>query len=194
MKKMLAIALILLATAITSTSRVQSAQSAEPQQVMPAYDKNRGLILPADYRRWILAGTSLGLSYTENAAPHPMFHETLIEPTAYQHFVSTGEFREGTMLVLILHAVEEGAVPSRHGQYAAAIHGVEMAVKDHSRVPEGWAYYGFGDAPRAGASTAQPNPAASCHSCHAKNAARDNVFLQFYSLLSSAAPPPPRTR
>ena len=105
-----------------------------------------------------------------------MFHETLIEPTAYQHFVSTGEFREGTMLVLILHAVEEGALPSRHGQHAAAVHGVEMAVKDHSRVPEGWAYYGFGDAPRAGVSTAQPNPEASCHSCHAKNAARDNVL------------------
>ena len=191
MKKTLAVALILLVTAITAASRAQSAQ---PTPVIPGYDKQRALILPADYRRWILAGTSLGLSYAEGAAAHPMFHETLIEPTAYQHFVSTGEFREGTMLVLILHAVEEGALPSRHGQYAAAVHGVEMAVKDHSRVPEGWAYYGFGDAPRAGVSTAQPNPAASCHSCHAKNAARDNVFLQFYSLLSAAAPPAPRTR
>jgi hypothetical protein len=194
MKKTLAIALILLVTAIGVASRAQSAQPAAPTLVIPGYDNQRALILPADYRRWILAGTSLGLSYAEGAAAHPMFHETLIEPTAYQHFVSTGEFREGTMLVLILHAVEEGALPSRHGQYAAAVHGVEMAVKDHSRVPEGWAYYGFGDAPRAGSSTAQPNPAASCHSCHAKNAARDNVFLQFYSLLSAAAPPAPRTR
>jgi hypothetical protein len=194
MKKTLAIALILLVTAITAASRAQSAQSTAQTPVMPAYDKNRGLILPADYRRWVLAGTSLGLSYAEGAAAHAMFHETLIESTAYQHFASTGEFREGTMLVLILHAVEEGALPSRHGQYAAAVHGVEMAVKDHSRVPEGWAYYGFGDAPRAGASTAQPNPAASCFSCHSKNAARDNVFLQFYSLLSAAAPPAPRTR
>ena len=193
MKKTPAIALILLVTAIIA-SRAQSAQPAAPTPVIPGYDKQRALILPADYRRWILAGTSLGLSYAEGAVAHPMFHETLIEPTAYQHFVSTGEFREGTMLVLIVHAVEEGALPSRHGQYAAAVHGVEMAVKDHSRVPEGWAYYGFGDAPRAGASTAQPNPAASCHSCHAKNAARDNVFLQFYSLLSAAAPPAPRTR
>ena len=83
MKKMLAIALILLATAITSTSPAQSAQSAASPQVIPAYDKSRGLILPADYRHWILAGASLGLSYTESAAPHPMFHETLIEPTAY---------------------------------------------------------------------------------------------------------------
>ena len=85
-------------------------------------------------------------------------------------------------------------MPSRHGQYAAAVHGVEMAVKDRARVPEGWAYYGFGDAPKAGTATAQPNPAASCYSCHSKNAARDNVFLQFYSLLSAAAPPAARTR
>ena len=31
-----------------------------------------------------------------------MFNTTLIEPTAYKHFVDTGEFREGTMLVLLL--------------------------------------------------------------------------------------------
>ena len=80
MKKTLAVALILLVTAITAASRAQSAQ---PTPVIPGYDKQRALILPADYRRWILAGTSLGLSYAEGAAAHPMFHETLIEPTAY---------------------------------------------------------------------------------------------------------------
>jgi len=101
------------------------------------------------------------------------------------------------MLVLIVHGVEEGSVPSRHGQYAAAVHGVEMAVKDRTRavkdrtrMPEGWAYYAFGDAPRAGAATAQPNTSGGCYACHSKNAARDNVFTQFYSLLSAAAPPP----
>ena len=179
------IAAILLVTAIGAKSL---AQSPVPAPVMPRYDKDRALVLPADYRRWILAGTSLGLSYAEGAAQHPTFHETLIEPTAYQHFVNTGEFREGTMLVLIVHGVEEGAVPARHGQYAAAVHGVEMAVKDRGRVPEGWAYYAFGDTPRAGSSAAQPNTSGSCYACHSKNAARDNVFLQFYSLLSAAAP------
>jgi hypothetical protein len=188
MGKMLTVASIVLVAAIAAAAR---AQSPSPAPVEPRYDGQRALILPAGYQRWILAGTSLGLSYTEGAAPHPMFHETLIEPTAYQHFVETGEFREGTMLVLIVHGVADGAVPSRHGQYAAEVHGVEMAVKDRARVPEGWAYYAFGDAPRAGMSTAQPNPASGCYSCHSKNAARDNVFLQFYSLLSAAAPAPP---
>ncbi|HEY3161603.1 MAG TPA: cytochrome P460 family protein [Vicinamibacterales bacterium] len=192
MMRIITIAAVVLVTAVVGASRAQSPASTP---VMPRYDKDRALVLPAEYRRWILAGTSLGLSYAEGAAPaHPTFHETLIEPTAYQHFVETGEFREGTMLVLIVHGAEEGAVPSRHGQYAAAIHGVEMAVKDHARLPEGWAYYAFGDAPRAGASTAQPNSSGSCYACHSKNAARDNVFLQFYSLLAAAAPPATRAR
>lgn len=182
---------VVLVTAIGASSWAQS--SAGPP-VMPRYDNARALILPAEYRRWILAGTSLGLSYAEGAPANPTFHETLIEPTAYQHFMDTGEFREGTMLVLIVHGVEEGSVPSRHGQYAAAVRGVEMAVKDRARMPEGWAYYAFGDAPRAGVSTAQPNSSGSCYACHSKNAARDNVFMQFYSLLSAVAPPVPRTR
>jgi len=190
MRKITVLAALVLVAAVVAQSRAQTPPAAP---VMPRYDKDRALILPADYRRWILAGTSLGLSYAEDAPAHPMFHETLIEPSAYQHFIETGEFREGTMLVLIVHGVEEGSVPSRHGQYAAAVHGVEMAVKDRARMPEGWAYYAFGDAPRAGAATAQPNTSGSCYACHSKNAARDNVFLQFYSSLSAAAPAP-RTR
>jgi hypothetical protein len=92
------------------------------------------------------------------------------------------------MLALIVHEPQDAAAPSKHGQYAAAVQAVEMSVKDRARVPEGWAYYGFGQTPRPGAATAQPNPTGSCYRCHAANAARDNVFLQFYSLLSAAAP------
>jgi len=184
-KSLLGAAALLLVIASVATT---GAQSAQPAPAMPQYDMERALILPADYRRWILAGSSLGLSYAEGAPTHPTFHETLIEPTAYEYFVRTGQFREGTMLALIVHEPEEAAAPSKHGQYAAAVQAVEMAVKDKTRVTEGWAYYGFGQLPRAGAATAQPNPANSCYSCHVKNAARDNVFMQFYSLLSAAAP------
>jgi hypothetical protein len=185
MAKSLMIAAAVLVTAVAATA---VAQSAKPAPVMPKYDKDRALILPADYRQWILAGSSLGLSYAEGAPAHPTFHETLIEPTAYQYFVETGQFREGTMLALIVHEPQDAAAPSKHGQYAAAVQAVEMSVKDRARVPEGWAYYGFGQTPRPGAATAQPNPTGSCYRCHAANAARDNVFLQFYSLLAAAAP------
>jgi hypothetical protein len=41
---------------------------------MPQYDSDRNLLLPADYRQWVLVGTSLGLSYAEGAQGHEMFH------------------------------------------------------------------------------------------------------------------------
>lgn len=163
-------------------------QSPAPAPVVPTYNAQRALILPADYRQWILAGTSLGLSYADGAPAHPTFHETLIEPTAYQYFARTGQFRDGTMLALIVHEPQDAAAPSKHGQYAAAVQAVEMAVKDSARVSEGWAYYGFGRSPQPGAATAMPNATTSCYNCHSVNAARDNVFLQFYSLLTAAAP------
>jgi hypothetical protein len=116
-----------------------------------------------------------------------MFHETLMEPTAYRHFAKTGEFRDGSMFVLMLHGVERGVLPGRRGQFAGELHGVEMAVKDKGRTPEGWAYYGFGGMGGATSKTAQPAKAGSCYNCHKQHAARDNVFLQFYPLLAQAA-------
>jgi hypothetical protein len=79
-----------------------------------------------------------------------MFNTTLIEPTAYKHFIETGEFREATMLVLLLQGQGTNALPARRGQFATDVHGVEMAVKDSSRVPEGWAYYAFGGSMMSG--------------------------------------------
>jgi hypothetical protein len=157
--------------------------------VMPQYDADRNLKLPADYRQWILVGSSLGLSYSEGGqAGHQMFNTTLMEPTAYRHFVETGQFREGTMLALILQGIGTNALPARQGQFATDVHVVEMAVKDSARVPEGWAYYGFGG-PMAGGymTTAAPQARTSCYDCHVKHAARDNVFMQFYGLLNEAA-------
>ena len=43
-------------------------------------------------------GQSLGLSYSEGQGGHQMFNTTLMEPSAYRHFIETGEFRDGTML------------------------------------------------------------------------------------------------
>lgn len=155
--------------------------------VMPEYDKARALKLPADYRQWVFVGSSLGLSYTEGGdAGHEMFHETLMEPTAYAEFVRTGTFREGTMLVLMVHGAGESVLPGRRGRFAADVHGVEMAVKDRSRVPEGWAYYNFGGMGGL-RDTAQPMPQKACYDCHKPHAALDNVFLQFYPLLVEAA-------
>jgi hypothetical protein len=161
----------------------------QPPTVMPQYDKDRALQLPANYLEWVFVGSSLGLSYSDSAGSHEMFNETLMEPTAYRHFVKTGEFREGTQFVLILHGAERAVLPGRRGQFAGDVHGVEMAVKDKDRTPEGWAYYGFGGMGGALEKTSQPEPGGqgSCVACHKAHAARDNVFLQFYPLLAKTA-------
>jgi hypothetical protein len=161
------------------------AADAPDTPVMPQYDKDRALLLPERYREWVFAGSSLGLSYDTAAGDHEMFNHVLIEPTAYRHFVKTGEFREGTMLVLLLQGTDSGVLPGRKGRFAGDIHGVEMAVKDRTRTPEGWAYYGFGGMGGAPAKSAQP--ASGCVNCHKQHGARDNVFLQFYPLLAQAA-------
>ena len=187
----LAVFAFVIALASSNFANAQQRQATVPSpEAMPQYDANRSLILPADYRRWILVGSSLGLSYSESGqGSHQMFNTTLMEPGAYRHFVETGTFREGTMLALIGQGIGTNATPARQGQFATDVHMVEMAVKDSKRVPEGWAYYGFGG-PMAGGyrTSAAPQPKANCYDCHAKHAARDNVFMQFYGLLNEAMP------
>src|SRR5688572_5017538 len=104
--------------AIRGAAIEQSATAAAPAapsgRLMPQYDKDRNLMLPAGYRQWVLAGSSLGLSYSEGGAQGAgmqMFNTTLIEPSAYRHFVETGEFRDGTMLVLLLQGMGTNALP-----------------------------------------------------------------------------------
>jgi len=172
------------AAALTNGAAFQTTPTRN--QVGPRYASDGALQLPADYRQWVFVGSSLGLSYSQGQAGMEMFHETLMEPSAYKQFVDTGTFREGTMLALILHGTGESVLPARRGKFAADVHGVEMAVKDSSHRPEGWAYYNFGGM-NGLRPTATPMPKESCYACHAEHAKRDNVFLQFYPLLAEAA-------
>ena len=172
-----------------AAQRTQSTQSARAAEaVMPRYDSSGALILPEDYAKWIFVGAGLGIDYNEAppAPTHEMFSHTLMEPTAYQSFVQTGTFREGTMFALVLQGKGDKVLPARRGTYANEVHGVEIAVKDHTHAAEGWSYYGFGGM-GAIRKTASAQPKSACVSCHAEHAARDHVFLQFYPLLADAA-------
>jgi hypothetical protein len=176
------------ASATHGSAVPQRPQTAGSAGVTPRYDGSRNLVLPEGYRQWVLVGTSLGLSYADGGGGHQMFHATLMEPTAYRHFVETGEFRDGTMFALLLQGIGANVLPARQGQFATDVHAVEMAVKDASRVPEGWAYYDFGGSMSGGAQpSAAPQPKNRCYDCHLEHAARDHVFTQFYGLLNEAA-------
>ena len=78
---------------------------------MPRYDAKRNLLLPSDFRQWVLVGSSLGLTYADPGRDaHQMFNTTLMEPTAFRHFSQTGTFREGTMLALISQGIGTSAL------------------------------------------------------------------------------------
>ena len=159
---------VVVATRSFVAAQQRQAVTATSPDVMPRYDTNRNLFLPDDHRRWILVGSSLGLIYAEGGqGGHQMFNTTLMEPSAYRHFIETGTFREGTMFALIGQGVGTNATPARQGQFATDVHMLELAVKDSRRVPESWAYYGFGGPMTGGyRSTAAPQPQANCFTCH----------------------------
>ena len=178
--------LLILTTATALTLQGESANVADGAAVMPQYDDSGSLLLPADYREWRLVGSSLGLSYSEMTPNNEMFNNTLMEPTAHEHFTRTGEFREGTMFVLMLHRTGESQLPQRQGRFAADVMGIEMAVKDSTHLAEGWGYYNFGGV--NGVRDRVPAmPSTACYRCHAEHAQLDNVFMQFYPLLQAAA-------
>jgi len=56
---------------------------------------------------------------------------------------------------------------------------LEVHVKEESRFPGKWAFFGFD-----GSKTAKMIPtSADCYSCHAEHAAVDTTFVQFYPTL-----------
>lgn len=146
----------------------------------PRYAADGRLLRPDRVERWVLVGASLGQGYTDATEAGPgMFHRVYLEPSAYEHFLRTGRFREGTMLALAIRSPERRVPPSRAGWTEGELAAVEMAVKDGSRFAGGWAYFDFG----RDRATAAPFPAERCANCHAQHAARDNVFIQFYPQL-----------
>lgn len=151
----------------------------------PQFTAAGELIRPEGYREWIFAGASLGMSYDEEseAPKHPQFHNVYIQPAAYQQYKSSGRFPPGTILILELMTATSQASINRQGHFEDRLVGIEAAVKDPSRFPEGWAYFSFRVPGGPPAKTAKAFPKQRCWSCHDEHAATDNVFTQFYPLL-----------
>lgn len=89
MKKLfIAIAAVMVAVATTAAA----------QGIVHAKFNDAGEALqPNDWRSWMFVGAVV----TPNAlnggeAPFPEFHNVYIEPSAFEHYVRTGEWPEGT--------------------------------------------------------------------------------------------------
>ena len=160
----------------------------------PRYENSVDLVRPDDYRSWPFIGAGLGMTYdgergTQAASPdNPRFTHTFVNPTAYEHFMSTGTWPDGTVFMLEFRASQSEGSINRSGRFATNLTFLEAEVKD-SRFPDGWAYFTFGPGDRL-ARTAKPlgaNEAAPCIECHTEHGAVERTFVQFYPHLLEVA-------
>ncbi|MDB5336990.1 MAG: hypothetical protein JWN70_2609 [Planctomycetaceae bacterium] len=165
---------------------------------LPEYDKDGKLLRPTGFEKWVVVGTSIGLGYSDGdikkSPDNPgTFHNVYLQPEAFDHYVSTGKFPEQTVFIVTNNqsqpAKTKGPV-SRTGFVAAPTSGLEIAIKDSQKYPEGWAYFMFHDTPGKSPSNVRAAERAferkDCFDCHAEHAANDNVFTQFYSVLTDS--------
>src|SRR5215469_12522145 len=149
----------------------------------PLYTQDGKLMFPAGYREWVYVSSGLGMNYGPAGGGQPAFTNVFVAPAAYQHYRSTGHWPDKTVFVLEVYGAASHGSIIRQGSYQDNLLGVEAEVKDESRFPEKWAYFGFG----TGRSAASKIPQSSCWNCHNQNAAVENTFLQFYPTLISVA-------
>ena len=155
----------------------------------PRFTPDGKVLKPENYREWVNVGTGLNMAYgpamqmAQNSA-HPPFTNVFVNPPAYRSFLANGVWPDQTMMVLEIRAAESvNKTVGNNGYYQGELLGLEAEIKDEKRFPGKWAFFALG---KADAGTQLP-AAASCYSCHAKNAAADNTFVQFYPVLRDVA-------
>jgi len=152
----------------------------------PQYTADGRLKYPANYREWVYLTSGIDMSYSPNAMAmdHSMFDNVFVSPDAYKAFLQTGTWPDKTMLVLEARMAGSKASINKSGHYQTSdVMGREVHVKDESRFPGKWAFFGFdGDGPAK-----QVPKEAACYSCHEQHAAVDTTFVQFYPTLIELA-------
>lgn len=175
------------ATAAVASALLAAGIQSPAREPTPRFARDGGLVLPVDWETWVMVGSSIGLSYREAATPPSadaapgMFHNVYVQPWAYREAERRGAFPEQTMFVLTFYEASRKANPARAGFYEGdRLPNLEVHIKQRGLDPTGWAFFGFGPGDSVGRRV--PGDAA-CYSCHAKEAAVDNVFVQFYPAL-----------
>jgi hypothetical protein len=147
----------------------------------PSYAADGDLRLPESYREWIYLSTGIDMSYNPaiNMGQH-LFDNVFVNPEAFQSFLKNGTWPDKTILVLEVRGAESKTSLNKAGQFqGGGVMGIEIHIKDESRFPGKWAFFGFGNA-----KTGKLIPtSADCYSCHAQHAAVDTTFVQFYPTL-----------
>jgi len=155
----------------------------------PFFLADNQLVRPANYREWIWVSSGLGMTYgprKQSATPtEPRFDNVFVTPEAYRAFMKTGKWPNKTMFVLEIRSSQSHGSINKDGHFQGDLVTIEAEVKDESRFAEKWGFFPF----RGNEQTAKPAPPATteCLSCHSRNGAVDNTFVQFYPTLLEVA-------
>lgn len=158
----------------------------------PEYTSDRQLKYPENYREWVFLSSGVGMTYgplapTLQQGP-PLFDNVFVNPAAYRSFLETGKWPDKTVFILEIRASESHASINNGGHFQRDLVGIEAEVKDRSAVTGEWTFYGFPVVAGKASGPARAFPGtASCYSCHGRNTAVENTFVQFYPVLYDVA-------
>lgn len=164
------------------------APSAAPATARPEFTADGKLVRPADYRKWVFLSSGYGMSYSQEATGNPdhmMFTNVFVPPADYDYFLQYGSWPEKTMFVLEIYGSQSKGSINQHGHFQTEFMGLDIEVKDASRFPDKWAYFGF-DASEASSAPVAPGKN-DCWKCHDQHAAVEHTFVQFYPALLKIA-------
>ena len=150
----------------------------------PKYTASGELLLPENYREWIYLSSGLGMTYgvvdaVASGIVGQRFDNVFVSPQAYHSFVKTGTWPDKTIFVMEVRTSASKGSINKGGHYQEGLVTIEAHVKDQSRFPNKWEFFGFGTK-----QTAKPLGANSaCQTCHQQHGAVDGTFVQFYPTL-----------
>ncbi len=173
-----------LACAVASSLAIRAQQAPTDG---PRYAGN-ALLRPADYREWVFVGAGLGMTYQpqSDSQPRPqMFTNVFVNPSSYRSFMRSGTWPDKTILILEIRASDSEVSINKSGRFQTTLAGLEAHVKDSRFSGDGWAFFNLGLNDQAEALSGKD--VVRCVECHAKNAAVDNTFVQFYPTLLEVA-------
>jgi hypothetical protein len=124
------------------------------------------------------------MNYSPAPGSHEMFTNVFVQRWAYEEFLKSGKWPEQSTFVIDVRDAESKGSINKNGHFQTDLMGLEVEVKDSTRNPDKWAYYGF----EPNAKTAEAMPKGNdCWSCHDQHAAVEHAFVQFYPTLKPVA-------